>query len=64
VAFRASYLDLEDRDVTGGRLLDLTWGFNWHATRNARVLGNIIWADQRAVEESTWIAQIRLQWAY
>ena len=63
VAFRVSYLDLEDKDVRGGRLLDLTWGFNWYATRNARVLGNIIWADPKRVEGSTWIAQVRLQWA-
>jgi len=63
VAFRVSYLDLEDKDIRGGRLLDLTWGFNWYATRNARVLGNIIWADPKRVEGSTWIAQVRLQWA-
>ena len=35
-----------------------------HATRNARVLGNIIWAHQMPIDESTWIAQLRLQWAY
>lgn len=64
VAFRVSYLDLEDKEIAGGRLLDLTLGLNWHATRNARVLGNIIWANQITIDESTWIAQIRLQWAY
>lgn len=64
VAFRVSYLDLEDKDVRGGRLLDLTWGLNWHATQNALVLGNIIWANQATLKQSTWIAQIRLQWAY
>ena len=64
VAFRVSYLDLEDKDVRGGRLLDLTCGLNWHATRNARLLANIIWADQITVDESTWIAQVRLQLAY
>ncbi len=63
VAFRVSYLDLEDQDVLGGRLLDLTWAFNWYATRNARVLTNVIWADPRPAAGSTWIAQVRLQWA-
>ena len=63
VAFRVSYLDLEDRDIEGGRLLDLTWGFNWYATETVRVLTNIIWADPRTVAGSSWIAQVRLQWA-
>jgi phosphate-selective porin OprO/OprP len=64
LAFRVSYLDLEDRDLRGGRLLDLTWAFNWHATRNARVMANVIWADPSLAEENGWIAQARLQWAY
>lgn len=64
VALRVSYLDLEDKNVKGGRLLDFTAGLGWHATRNARVLANIIWANQLTVERATWIAQVRLQWAY
>jgi phosphate-selective porin OprO/OprP len=64
LAFRVSYLDLEDRDVRGGRLLDLTWAFNWYATHNARVYSNLIWANPSLTDESVWIAQVRLQWAY
>jgi phosphate-selective porin OprO/OprP len=63
-AFRVSYLDLDDRDVRGGRLLDLTWAFNWYATRNARLYSNVVWADPSRSAKSVWIAQVRLQWAY
>ena len=63
-AFRISYLDLEDRDIRGGRLFDLTWALNWYATRNARVYTNVVWANPSLSDESVWITQIRLQWAY
>ena len=63
-AFRVSYLDLEDRDIRGGRLFDLTWALNSYATRNDRVYTNVVWANPSLSEESIWIAQVRLQWAY
>ena len=58
-----SYLDLDDQNVRGGNLFNLTTGFNWHASRNVRVLTNVIWANPSRVDERTWIGQIRLQWA-
>ncbi len=64
VAFRVSHLDLDDQGVNGGRMTDLTAAFNWYATRNARVLANVIWSDASLLDDPVWIAQIRLQWAY
>lgn len=64
VAFRFSYLNLEDKEIEGGRLADFTAAFNWYATRNARVMANLIRADASLVAEPVWVAQVRLQWAY
>ncbi len=64
IAFRASYLDLDDKGINGGRMTDLTAAFNWYATRNARVLSNVIWSDASLLDEPVWIVQVRLQWAY
>ena len=43
---------------------DLTAAFNWYATRNARVLSNVIWSNASLLDDPVWIAQVRLQWAY
>ena len=64
IAFRVSYLDLDDKEINGGRITDLTLGLNWYATRNARVLLNVIRSDATLLEDPVWIAQVRLQWAY
>lgn len=64
LAFRASYLDLNDKGINGGRMTDVTAAFNWYATRNARVLSNVIWSDASMLDDPVWIAQVRLQWAY
>jgi len=64
IAFRVSHLDTTDEDVNGGRLTDFTAAFNWYATRNARVLMNVIRSDASLLEDPVWIAQVRLQWAY
>ena len=45
VAARYSYLDLDDRDVEGGKLWDVTAGINWYLFPNARIMLNYIHAD-------------------
>jgi phosphate-selective porin OprO/OprP len=42
VAGRYSVLDLNDADVAGGRLQDLTFGLNWYLNRNTRFEFNYI----------------------
>ncbi|MFM8583622.1 MAG: OprO/OprP family phosphate-selective porin, partial [Planctomycetaceae bacterium] len=42
VAGRWSYIDLNSRDIQGGRLNDATLGLNWYLTANAKVQFNYI----------------------
>ncbi len=68
VAARVSYLDLNDRDIRGGRLLDMTAGVNWYLWPNARIMANYIHSilKQRAAAGSPGqgdgdVFQMRLQ---
>jgi len=45
IAFRYSYLDLNDKDLTGGRLWDVTAGVNWYLYPNLRLMFNYIHGD-------------------
>jgi phosphate-selective porin OprO/OprP len=63
IAFRFSRIDLDDQAIAGGRLNDITAGFNWYATRNYRTLFNVIRAKRSDVDP-VWIFQIRLQVAF
>ncbi len=45
VAARASYLNLNDDGVDGGRLIDLTLGLNWYLNPNVRTMWNYVLAD-------------------
>jgi phosphate-selective porin OprO/OprP len=45
IATRYSYLDLNDRDLTGGRLWNLTAGINWYLYPNLRLMFNYVYAD-------------------
>ena len=63
VAIRYSRLDLNDRDIQGGDLRDLTFAFNWYPTRLSRVMFNLIRAKLEDVDP-VWIGQVRLQWTY
>lgn len=60
VALRGSHLDLDSRDVAGGRLTDLTTGLNWYPYPNARLMTNFVWA-QRANVGDAYIYEIRFQ---
>ena len=41
----ASYLDLDDNDLAGGRLWDVTLGVNWYLYPNLRLMFNYIHGD-------------------
>ena len=46
LAARYSYLDLNSRDVRGGRLQDVTAGLNWYLFPNVRVLFDYVFARE------------------
>ena len=59
-ALRYSYLDLNDDDIHGHRVSDLTAGLNWYLNPNVRISCNYVYSD---VQDSGFanIFQIRLQ---
>lgn len=67
LAFRHSYLDLNDGDVNGGRESNITAGLNWTFNRNARIMFNYIHArvkdrENPIIDDGTAnIVQIRYQ---
>jgi phosphate-selective porin OprO/OprP len=63
IALRFSRLDLNDQNITGGTLNDLSFAFNWYPTYPTRVSFNVIRAKRQAWEP-VWIFQARLQLAY
>jgi len=42
LAFRASYVDLTDKDVIGGKESNLSLGFNWYLNNKLRLMTNVI----------------------
>lgn len=63
VALRASWVDLNDRDVRGGEQKNLGFALNWYPRHNIRTMFNLIYynAERDAGDETGWIAQTRLQ---
>jgi len=45
LGLRWSWLDLDDKDVLGGKQNDFTFGLNWYWNPNYRVMFNYIYAD-------------------
>lgn len=42
LAFRASYVDLSDKDVVGGRQKNLSAGLNWYLNQRYRLMVNLV----------------------
>ncbi len=45
LAARYSHLNLNDHNVFGGRLNDVTFGVNWYLNPNLRMAWNYVWSD-------------------
>lgn len=43
--FRVDYLDLNDQNIRGGRLFDLTWGLNWYVNPHTLMSFNYVHAQ-------------------
>jgi len=63
LALRYSHIDLEDREITGGKLSDASLAVNWYPSRPTRASFNVIRAD-RAGWAPVWIFQGRFQLAF
>ena len=71
VAARVSTLDLNSRNIDGGRLTDLTVGLNWYYTVRSRVMFNYVHAflDAKGLNAATTssnadIFAVRYQWVF
>jgi phosphate-selective porin OprO/OprP len=55
-AIRYSYLDLNDKNVSGGREQNVTLGVNWYLLSNVRLMLNYVYADVLATGLGTDVA--------
>lgn len=60
LAARYSELDLNDGNIDGGKLENMTVGLNWHLNPNARVMWNYVNADRKAIGKAD-LFMMRLQ---
>jgi phosphate-selective porin OprO/OprP len=69
IAARYSYLDLDDRNIRGGKIWDVTAGLNWYLFPNSRIMLNYVRANLKdretgsnpSVDGSSDIFQARFQ---
>jgi phosphate-selective porin OprO/OprP len=68
VALRASTVDLNDKDIIGGRERNITFGLNWYLNERLRVEANLIKVldvkrpGSQFDGQDPFIAALRLQW--
>ena len=60
---RFSELDLNDKDVTGGKLNDITAGMNWYLNPNTKIMWDYIHADKEDSGQAD-IVVMRLQFDF
>jgi phosphate-selective porin OprO/OprP len=58
VAFRYSYLNLNDKDEHGGMQTDYTYGLNWYISKELKVMANYIVAKPKETDEYDGLLQI------
>jgi len=63
IAGRLSHIDLNDRDIMGGKLTNLSFAFNWYPLHPVRISFNVVRADRESWDP-VWILQGRWQLAF
>ena len=67
VAFRASSVDLNDKDIHGGTEKNLAVAVNWYSNTHWRLMGNLIKVkaeDGPHGTQAPWIVQFRVQYYF
>jgi phosphate-selective porin OprO/OprP len=59
-ALRYSFLDLDEDEISGGILSDVTLGLNWYLNPNMRIMLNYIYANRNGYGDAD-IVQTRFQ---
>lgn len=68
LAARASYVDLTDQDIIGGKESNVSLGLNWYLNSQFRIMTNVVKVlsvDRPGSEyddQTPWIFALRLQW--
>ena len=60
LALRYSSIDLNDGDVTGGKMNDITFGINWYLNPATRMMLNYVYSDVEDLGKAS-IIQTRFQ---
>lgn len=60
-SLRYSYLDLNDADIEGSTISDITLGTNYYFAPNVRVLLDVVWSDVDELAADPVAAHLRLQ---
>lgn len=63
VAARYSQLDLNDSNINGGKLDDITAGLNWYLNPNTRIMWDYVYADKDKVGQANML-MMRLQFDF
>jgi phosphate-selective porin OprO/OprP len=63
VAVRYSHLDLDDEDIRGGTLNDVTLGLNWYPRPHLRLMANYLLAHRNGIGDG-YVYQLRFQIDY
>jgi phosphate-selective porin OprO and OprP len=63
LAFRYSYMDLDDADLAGGIMSNITGGINWYLNPSVKVATNYVYSDVKDLGKAN-IFQMRFQIAF
>jgi phosphate-selective porin OprO/OprP len=64
IGFRASWVDLNDKEIQGGEQLNMGFALNYYLKQNFRIQSNLLYIDSESSEgnENSWIVQARIQY--